>query len=258
MGGMILTKIILFSLIGGVLSIVGGLILVSYRKLVGRTLVHLSTFAAGVLLGTAFLELLPETVEMSQSHNISLNQIALAILVGIVGFFMLERILFRFHGHGHHENTSHLERTPWLLIIGDTLHNFADGIAIAIAFLTEPSLGVLTTLAVVAHEVPSEIGEFSIMLHAGWPRRRVLLTNIISAFMATVGAIFTYFLRDVITPVTPWILAITIGIFIYIAMADLIPEINYQTRQDKASHVVILLVAGILIIDFISRLLPDG
>lgn len=253
----IFTTIILYSLTGGVLSLIGGLILLYYRKLVGRTLVHLSTFAAGVLLGAAFLELLPETVEMGQTQNISLNQITMAILTGIVGFFMLERILLRFHGHGHDRNNSHIERTPWLLIIGDTLHNFADGIAIAIAFLTEPSLGVLTTLAVVAHEVPSEIGEFSIMLQAGWPQRRVLLTNIISAFMATVGAIFTYFLRDVITPATPWILAITIGIFIYIAMADLIPEINHQTRQDKASHVVILLVAGILIIDFLSRLLPS-
>lgn len=248
--------LILYSLIGGVFSLIGGLLLFSYKHLTARALIHLATFAAGALLGAAFLELLPEVLELASEHEIGIERITPIILFGIVVFFLLERLLLRFHGHAHHGNhESHVERTPWLLIIGDSLHNFADGVAIASAYLVNPSLGLVTALAVAAHEVPSEIGEFSVMLQAGWPRRRVLATNIASAFMATVGAIVAYLARDIIEPLTPLILAFTIGIFIYIALSDLVPEIHHKTRADKASHVLALLILGIVMVGYIGRVL---
>lgn len=247
--------VLFYSLIGGVFSLIGGALLLSYKKITQKVLIHLSTFAAGALLGAAFLELLPEVFEIGEQINLAVDDIAVAILAGIIGFFLLERLLLRFHGHTHeHLEGGHIEKTPWLLIIGDSLHNFADGVAIATAYLSDPSLGLVTTLAVAAHEVPSEIGEFSVMLQAGWSRRRVFITNVISALMATVGATFAYLSQTVIAPAVPWILALTIGIFIYIAMADLIPEINHRTRQDKASHVLTLLLLGIVVVGFIGRL----
>lgn len=244
--------LLLLSLIGGVLSLVGGAALLAWRKTTERALIHLATFAAGALLGAAFLDLMPEAVELFEETGIGVEPMGIAVLVGIVSFFLLERLLLRFHGHNHKE--SHITRTPWLLIIGDSLHNFADGVAIATTFLVNPAVGLVTALAVAAHEVPSEIGEFSVMLQAGWRRKRVFFWNVVSAFMATVGAIVTYLNRDFIEPATPWILGATMGIFVYIAASDLIPEIHHKTRRDSASHVVGLLLLGIVLVGAIGRL----
>jgi len=253
-----LGQIVLFSLIGGVFSLIGGSLLLTSRRLTGKLLIHLATFAAGALLGAAFLDLLPETIAAGEALGIEVEPLAIAILVGIIAFFTLERLLLRFHGH-HEEGraSGHLERTPWLLIIGDSLHNLMDGIAIASAFFVSAPLGIVTALAVASHEVPSEIGEFSVMLQAGWPRRRVFLTNVFSAFMATVGAVVAYGLRGLIEPVVPWILALTTGIFIYIASSDLIPEIHHKTRKDKPAHVIGLLIVGVVVVGVIGKLVEN-
>lgn len=247
-----LVNLILLSLIGGVFSLIGGLGLLLARHLTGKVLIHLATFAAGALLGAAFLDLLPEGIEAFGKANLDPTFLGLTIVGGFISFFTLERILLRFHGHN--ESETHLVKTPWLLIIGDSLHNFLDGVAIAITYFVNPSVGLVTALAVAAHEVPSEIGEFSVMLQAGWPRRKIIFVNIVSGFMATIGAIFTYFSRSIIEPITPWALAVTVGVFLYIAAADLIPEIHHLTRKDRPSHVIALLVFGVLLVGMIGRL----
>ncbi len=250
-----LAQIILFSLIGGVFSLIGGVLVLAHQKLTERILIHLVTFAAGSMLGAALLNLLPEAIESGQDLGLGIENISIAILVGVVAFFVLERVLLGFHAHPQKDDwpESHIRKTPILLVIGDSIHNLADGVAIATAFLTNPSLGIVTALAVAAHEVPSEIGEFSVMLQAGWPRTKVFWVNLISAFAATVGALLTYLARDSIDRYVPWALAGAVGMFIYIAASDLIPEIHHQTRQDKASHVVTLLVVGIVVVGLIGR-----
>lgn len=247
-----LATLLLLSVIGGVLSTVGGVALLAWRNVTERLLIHLATFAAGALLGAAFLDLMPEAVKLFEEAGVGAGAVGVASLVGIVAFFLLERLLLRFHGHGEQE--SHITKTPWLLVIGDSLHNFADGIAIAAALFVNPSLGLVTALAVAAHEVPSEIGEFSVMLQAGWQRKTVFFWNVVSAFMTTVGAIVAYLGRDVITPLTPWVIAGTMGVFVYIAASDLIPEIHVKTRRDSAGHVIGLLLLGIVVVGTIGRL----
>jgi zinc and cadmium transporter len=131
-------------------------------------------------------------------------------------------------------------------LIGDTIHNFADGVLIAITFIADPALGILTAIAIAAHELPQEFSDFTIMLSHGWGKTRVLLVNIFSALSSLIGAVLAYVFRDTILPYLPQLLAFTAGIFIYISVADLIPEISHESLQDKTWHVFSLLLLGIL------------
>ena len=250
----ILTKIIFASLISGLLGLTGGIVLLFKHNWVRKFSLHLISFAVGVLLATAILDLLPEAVELAEGMETHAEDLFIGLLVGIVGFFSMERMIFKFHPHHHGDvddlaltgQSAHHHPAPTMLLIGDTIHNFIDGVLIAITFIANPGLGILTAVAVAAHELPQEFSDFSVMLSHGWSRRRVLWANILSALASVVGAISAFVLRDLIIPFLPQLLSFTAGIFIYIAIADLIPEVTHESLRDKTLHVFALVFLGIL------------
>ena len=240
----LLLIILFFSVVSGVLSLIGGVALLARVHWVNKFSIHFVSFAVGALLAPAFLDLLPEALEMGEGQTQNLLLVALG---GIVGFFILESLILKFHPH-HHEDDSeiHHHATPTLLLVGDTVHNFIDGAVLAAAFLVNVPLGVVTALAVAAHELPQEISDFSVMIHHGWARKKVFFANFYSSLANVAGALVVFLARGKLEPFLPQLLAVTAGIFIYIAAADLIPEISHEHRRDKSSHVVGLLLLGIL------------
>jgi len=233
-------------LVSGLLSLIGGVILLGKRSWVTNFSTHLVSFAVGALLATAFLDLLPEALEHGAESGTGIESLMVAVLLGIVGFFILESFILKFHPHHHDDDEKlHHHATPNLLFFGDTFHNFIDGVVIAGAFMVNVPLGIVTSLAVAAHELPQEIGDFSVMLHHGWSRAKVLWANVISSLSNIVGALITFFAGAYLQPKLPGLLALASGIFIYIAAADLIPEISMHHRRDKTSHILLLLLLGI-------------
>jgi zinc and cadmium transporter len=231
--------ILIFTFLGSIVSLVGGIILLFWEKFTLKISHFLASFAAGTLLGAAFFDLLPEALEEAGGVNIPFWT-----LIGILTFFLLERFIHWFHHH-HNHSTENTEPTVPLIILGDGVHNFIDGIAIAATFLVSIPLGITTAFAVVAHEIPQEIGDFGILLHKGLSRKKVLLANILSTATAFVGAIATFLLGDVIKDALPALLSLTGGFFIYIAASDLIPEIHEENRKGFAFIESTLLLLGV-------------
>lgn len=239
--------ILLFTFLGSVVSLVGGIILLIREKWVLKTSHILMSFAAGVLLGTSFFDLLPEALEMGKNVDIFFWA-----LVGMLFFFLLERFFYWFHHHHEHKDKE-TKPTVQLIILGDSIHNFIDGAIIAATFLVNIPLGIVTTIAVALHEIPQEMGDFAILLHRGLPKRKVIIVNVLSALIAMLGAVLTFFMADVVSNLLPMIVALTAGFFIYIASSDLIPEIHYEKRG-FAFFESLLLIAGIILIWFSTQL----
>lgn len=244
-----LSYILLATFLGSIGALIGGIILLSREKFALKISHFLASFAAGILLGTAFFDLLPEALREGQELNLDIPS---WVLVGIVLFFLIERFIHWFHHHEkHHEYRQETKTIVPLIIVGDTVHNFLDGVVIAATFLTSIPLGIVTTFAVFAHEVPQEISDFGLLLHKGLARRKIIFVNIASAAAALVGAVLTYFLGNILENYIPIFLALTAGFFIYIATSDLIPEIQYERRKNFAAIESLLLIFGIIVI-FVS------
>lgn len=241
-----LAYILLFTFIGSIGALIGGFILLSRKNFALKISHFLASFAAGTLLGTAFLDLLPEAAHEAEESGIN---IFLWTLIGIIIFFLLERFIHWFHHHEKsHEHDKEVKSTLPLIIIGDTVHNFLDGVVIAATFLVNIPLGIVTTWAVFAHEIPQEIGDFGLMLHKGLSRGKIILVNIISAAVAFFGAIITYLLGNILEAYIPIFLGLTAGFFIYIAASDLIPEIHYEKNRKLAVIKSLLLLLGVILI----------
>lgn len=236
--------IILFTLIGSVFSLIGGILLLFKEKITLKYSHFLAAFAAGTLLGAVFFDLLPEAV--SESRELGLNiDIFAWTLIGILSFFLLERFIHWFHHHQHEYLDEKIKPTIPLIIAGDSVHNFIDGVVIASTFLVSIPLGIVTTLAVAAHEIPQEIGDFGVLLHKGMKRKKIILVNIMSALTAIFGALLAYWLGEKIEASLPILLSITAGFFIYIAASDLIPEIHHENRRGFAVIETALMFAGV-------------
>ena len=246
----------MFTFIGSIGSLIGGIALL-WRKQFALKISHfLASFAAGVLLGTAFFDLLPEAAHNGEKAQID---IFFWTLLGIVIFFLMERFIHWFHHHEeHHQHERESKSTVPLLIISDTVHNFFDGVVIAATFLISIPLGIITTLAVAAHEIPQEIGDFGLMLHRGMSRSSVIWANVLSACAAFAGAIIAYVSGNIIESYIPVFLALTAGFFIYIATSDLIPEIHYEKRPGFALVESLLLILGIIVIYISVSLAEHG
>ena len=252
-----LAWIILFSLAGSFLSMAGGLVLLWKEQTARKLSLFLISFAAGVLLGVAFLDLLPEALEQIGD----IHKVALTAVVAIVIFFVLERFLWWYHHHRIHaeEHTGEAEHPEesavaakaYLLLTGDALHNFVDGVLIAVAFLTDFSLGVGVAVGVIAHELPQEIADFGVMLHAGFSKVKTLLLNFIAASATLVGAVITFFIAPTIEGFTPFVVAFAIGVFVYIALSDLIPEIHHRSEHKYDLVHLALFVGGIVLIGWV-------
>lgn len=236
----LLGYILIFTLLGSVVSLIGGILLLYKEKFALKISHFLSAFAGGALLGTAFFDLLPEGIGQGGAENIFFWT-----LIGILAFFLLERFI---HHHSESPNPQEKSTVVPLIIIGDSVHNFIDGVAMAGTFLISIPLGIVTSLAVAAHEIPQEIGDFGLMLHKGVPRKRVLLINFYSALAAMVGAVITYMAKDSIVGLLPAVLGLTAGFFIYIAASNLIPEIHSRENQKIAFWETVMLLFGVLVI----------
>lgn len=238
-----LSAILLANLASGVLSLIGGFSLLANLPLAEKISHRLAAFAAGTLLGTAFLDLLPEAAAEGDVH-----EVLPWALVGILGFFLLERSVRWLHPrHEHVDAHTHEARlTVPLLMVGDTFHNFLDGLVIGTAFLVDMQIGVITAIAVAAHEIPQEIGDVAIMLHRKVSRKRIILFNLLSASASLFGGLLVYASGDALEPYHPALLALTAGLFTYIAVSDLMPEMQHEHRRRTVVVDTVLLILGVL------------
>ncbi|MBA3758056.1 ZIP family metal transporter [Candidatus Saccharibacteria bacterium] len=239
--------VIFFSLIGGVFSLLGGLLLLSKKGTAEVLAKYATPFAAGALLAAAFFDLLPEAIEITAE-----GAAPRWVLTGIVTFFLLEHFLRWFHHHHEHEGTEDTAAAP-LIVIGDSIHNLLDGVAIGAAFLINVPTGIVAAFAVAAHEIPQEIGDFGLLLKYGYARKKVILINIVSALMSTVGALLTFWIGAEANLPLGEVLAITAGMFIYIAASDLIPTIHASAKAKASYTAAVLLLMGILVIGFTTE-----
>ena len=241
-----------WALAGSVFSLLGGLLLVSNKKLRDVAVRYGLPFGAGALLAAAFMGVLPEGIEGTDMH-----QALLFALGGFLVFFLLERFIGWFHSHEDHHHDQRSQTQQWLVIIGDTLHNAIDGVALGAAFLIDPALGIGTALAVAAHEIPQEIGDFSILLGKGMKPRKVILVNLLSALATVVAALATYALGDTLEFNPAPLLAVAAGFFIYIAASDIIPDIHEKPRREGDIQAIMLLI-GVALIGTIIMLTPHS
>lgn len=245
-----LSYILLFTFLGSILSLVGGLILLARHQFAFKIASYLAAFAAGALLATAFLDLLPEAAELSQTFNVFAWT-----LVGFLAFFILERSIRWFHHHHEHLDDVHIGKSiAPLILVGDSIHNFIDGVAIAAAFLIDIPLGIGTAIAVGAHEIPQEIGDFGVLLKSGFSRGKVIFYNFITALTALAGALITYYFGASLEHLLPVFLAITAGFFIYIAASDLIPAIHDTNKRKLGVALTLTLIAGVLAVRYFMTL----
>lgn len=221
-------------------SFVGAFFIFGKKSLSENISNHFVSFAAGVLLSTAFLDILPEALIESKNKNIFLPA-----LIGVVTFFFFEKFIVWFH---HHDSTHNLKPSALLILFGDGIHNFFDGIAIAATFLTSPSLGIATTIAIAAHEIPQEIADLSILINGGMSKTKALFFNFLSAFTAVIGALFGVYFLHSFESVIPIALAFTAGVFIYIACSDLIPDLHHNFKKDKRWEQTVPFILGIFLI----------
>jgi zinc and cadmium transporter len=239
--GSILVYILVFSFLGSVASLVGGLALLCKETWPKAISSYLVSFAAGVLLAAAFFDLLPEALEMAET----VRPVLLLALAGIVTFFLVERFLLRLH---HHDRFHDLPPVSSLVIVGDALHNFIDGVILTTAFLVNIPLGVVTSLAIISHEIPQEIGDFGILLFGGMKRMKVLLVNLATALTMVAGAILAFVFVSWVKAMMAFLLAFAAGNFIYIAASDLIPEIHHGLGREKGWPQTLLFLTGIILI----------
>ncbi len=244
--------VFIFSLIGGIVSLIGGFLLLAHKKRAAKLVTYATPFAAGALLATAFLDLLPEA-----AHEGNIERALLGTLGGILLFFLLERFLRWFHHHHDEEDANHEDANANLIVIGDTIHNFIDGIAIAAGFLVSVPTGVLVTLAVAAHEIPQEIGDFGLLLKKGFSPKKVLLVNILSAFATVASALLFFSLGTTALEYLDVVLGITAGFFIYIAVSDIIPDIHRAEDKTIAGPQTMLLVLGVVAVGIVTTTLHD-
>lgn len=237
--------LILITTAGSMISLAGGVYLL-YGKWGSTKLQRAAVpFAAGALLAAAFLDLLPHAYLEGEPQFISF-----VVLLAFLAFFVLERTLNVFHHHheDHAETDAHSRRHPSLIVIGDTLHNLIDGLAIGAAFLVNPATGVITAIAVAAHEIPQEIGDFGLLLSKGVRKRSVLLINVASAIVTVLAAAFVFGLGEQVAIPQATLLAIIAGFFIYIAASDIIPTIHAEPKRRVANLQTIILVVGVIFV----------
>jgi len=251
-----LINILLAATISGVGSIFGAALL--SLTVASRVVDRMVSFSVGVLLATALLHSLPEAFESGADPR----ALFATLLAGLLGFFLLEKIALLRHSHhhegdGHHHHHGHdreaAGRSGLAILVGDGFHNFADGIVIAAAFLANPHIGLVTALAIAAHEIPQEVGDFIVLLNAGFSKTRAFAFNLLSSVSAIAGGLVGYFLLDQLSSWIPYVLVIASSSFVYIAVSDLMPQMQRKPRWRESLVQVVLVAAGIAAIYFITN-----
>ncbi|MGQ0442326.1 MAG: ZIP family metal transporter [Methylophilaceae bacterium] len=290
----ILAWIVLFSLIGGVLSVLGAALVALNVSRVHIPM--LISYAIGAMLGAVFLEILPEAIEAASSPK----AMTATVLMGILLFFALEKLVIWRHCHGDHcevhavhteedcpdhpfqlkaeagvkfravmntppsvmAHTSHGHhhahdsgRSGLMIMIGDTFHNFVDGVLIVSAFMVDIKVGIVTAIAIIAHEIPQEVGDFLILLHSGYSKKQALVFNLVSSFATVVGGLIAYFALQPMQNLVPTILGLAAASLLYVAVADLIPSLHKRTELRATISQLWLIGLGVSSIAMISYLL---
>lgn len=220
-----------------------GVFAISLKEEIMRKYVFLLvSLAVGALLGDAFIHLIPEAFESSSDPLV----VSLLIIVGILLFFIFEKFL-HWHHHGYDAYESEIHPVGKLVLLSDGVHNFIDGVIIGVSFLVSVPLGMATTLAVILHEIPQEIGDFAVLLHAGYTRARALWLNFLSALASVIGVLVAFAVGEIGESFVNWILPIAAGGFIYIAVADLMPELNKTKKVSQSILQICSLVLGVIL-----------
>jgi len=210
------------------------------------------SFATGALLGAALLALLPEAIASAGPDGA--YGIGVALLAGLGVFFVIEKLVLWWHSHEEENGHGHVHASGTLVLVGDSLHNALDGVLIAAAFLSDRSLGFLTTFAVAAHEIPHRVGDFVLLVHAGFSRTRALFLNLATGLASLVGAVLAYFALRQALAALPYALAFAAAGFLYIAVAGLIPGLHKRADPKTSAAQVVLIAAGIAVIALAERL----
>jgi len=250
--------IILATFIVSLFSLLGLLVLFVKEKIIPRVLWALIAFSAGTILGTAYLELLPEALEL-----VGGSEAFIYITVGFVSFFFLERYIYWSHGHSHKiedaQTSSDRKITKnfaYLNVIGDGIHNFVDGMIIATGFLIEFQVGLAATIAVIFHELPQELGDYGILIYSGFKRNRALIINYIAALTVVLGGVFAIIFLEVVEALSGILLAFSAGGFIYVGAADLLPEVRKEAEIRKSILILEVIIIGILLMWLLKILFP--
>jgi zinc and cadmium transporter len=252
---MTLLYIIVATAAGGVLSVAIAAALTV--GLLGRLVKGLVSVSAGILLGTALLHVLPEAFESQAGAH----ELFIALLGGLLFFWLLEKAeLYRHghhhggdgHGHHHHFDEEQAGRGGYSILIGDAIHNFCDGVIIAAAFLTDVQLGVMTAIAVVAHEIPQEAGDYIVLRNAGFSRGRALAFNALSGLSAVLGGVVGYFAMGPFETLFPYLLVVAASSFVYVAVADLLPQMQQRLSGRETALQILLLGSGLGIVLVVS------
>ena len=235
------------SILVSIISLIGIFSLLLNERLLNRILILLVGFGAGGLIGGAFLHLLPETLENSKDFTLSF----MYVIFGFILFFILEKYLFWRHCH---KEKCEIHAFTYLNLIGDGIHNFGDGLIIGVSFFTDIRIGIVSTLAIIMHEVPQELGDFGILLYGGFSKTKALIFNYISATTAILGTVIGYFFASHINNFSNILLPFAAGGFIYIASCDLIPELHKQPDIKKSSVSMLFFILGIILMWWLKAL----
>jgi zinc and cadmium transporter len=254
---MTLAWIVATSIAGGALSV--GCAAIFALTLRAAWVPMLVSLAIGALLGAAFLEVIPHAFEVADPHKVSLT-----ILGGIFLFFILEKLMLWRHSHTEqgagrawHGETHDHGRTGLMIVVGDAVHNFVDGLLIAAAFLQSIQLGIITALAIVAHEIPQEVGDFLILLHSGYSRARALAMNLLSSAATLVGGVLGYFTLRAVEEWVPLLLGVVAASMIYVAVADLIPGLHKRPELRATASQSLLIALGVASIALARMLIGE-
>lgn len=254
----VLQSILLVTALAGTTSV---LIAASFSLSLLSKMVHsMVSVSVGILLATAFLHSLPEAFTMP---GVNPQLLFATLLAGLLGFFLLEKISLLRHSH-HHEGDGHdhhhghdaevAGRSGWMILVGDGIHNFVDGVLIAAAFMADYQVGIFTAIAIIAHEIPQEIGDFIVLLNAGFTRTRALMYNLICGLAAVLGGVLAYFFLERAHAAMPYLLVIASSSFIYIAVSDLIPQMHRRPHWAESLRQTILIACGVGLVILLSLL----
>jgi zinc and cadmium transporter len=255
-----------------------GVVFISVKEnTLDRILFFLVAFATGTIFATAIFDLIPEALHHMEElldEGVEIDEITpfVYVMVGFIAFFILERFIYWFHGHAHEtddqyvchgdmltENvTGKIKNFAILNLVGDSLHNFLDGIIVMVGFLTSIETGLLITIAVIIHELPQEVGDFGILVYGGFTKKKALLFNLLSALFAVLGGILAVFLSDIIETFNLFFLAFSAGGFIYIAATELMPEMMKERNLKKSAIQTIMFLFGIIFLLILIEILPHS
>lgn len=266
--------------ITGCASLIGVTLISVKEKTLDSILFYLVSFATGTMLASALYDLIPESIHhleelISEGHELEESIPFLYVIIGFISFFVIERFIYWFHGHAHESDNKYvchdsilgdieifdnrkqdIKNYTILNIIGDTIHNFLDGIVIMVSFLSGTLSGFIIAFAVLIHELPQEIGDFGILLYGGFSRKKAILTNFVSGMIAMIGGLFALILSDVVDLFNLFFLAFSGGGFIYIACAELLPDLLKEKNLKKSIIQTVIIISGVILVILIIESLP--